>query len=312
MGITDIAFPHLGIYLENVPKNISVFGFTIAFYGMIIGFGVLAGILLATHDAKVTGQNPDVVWDFAIYAVIFSVIGARLYYVAFSWDTYKDNLLSILNTRNGGMAIYGGVIAAFITLFVYCKIKKVNPLQLGDSCVLGLILGQAIGRWGNFMNREAFGGYTDNLFAMRLPIEAVRAGDISEGIAAHIVEGTNYIQVHPTFLYESMWNVLILILLLLYRKHKKFHGEICLFYLGGYGLGRFMIEELRTDQLLIPGTGIAVSQMLSLCLVIFAVTLDIIMRVRIKNGRMNAHEPFHAEVGNESNVSEQEKNNKQD
>lgn len=291
MGIKDIAFPHLGIYLENVPKSIDVFGFPIAFYGMIIGLGVLAGILMAAHDAKVTGQNPDVVWDFAIYAVIFSVIGARIYYVAFSWDNYKDNLLSIFNTRNGGMAIYGGVIGAFITLFVYCKIKKVNPLQLGDSGVLGLILGQAIGRWGNFMNREAFGGYTDNLFAMRLPVEAVRAGDISEGIAAHIVAGTNYIQVHPTFLYESMWNVLVLVALLLYRKHKKFHGEICLFYLGGYGLGRFLIEGLRTDQLLIPGTTLAVSQLLSLCLVIFAVVTDIVVRVCIKNGKVKAYEP---------------------
>lgn len=291
MGIKDIAFPHLGIYLENIPKSIDVFGFSIAFYGMIIGFGVLAGILLAVHDAKVTGQNPDTIWDFAIYAIIFSVIGARIYYVAFSWDTYKDDLLSIFNTRNGGMAIYGSVIAAFITLFVYSKLKKVNPFQIGDSCVLGLILGQAIGRWGNFMNREAFGGYTDNLFAMRLPIEAVRANEITEDIAAHIVEGTNYIQVHPTFLYESMWNLFLLILMLCYRKRKKFHGEICLFYLGGYGLGRFVIEALRTDQLLIPGSDIAVSQLLSLCLVVFALSVDIFMRIQIRKGKMAAYEP---------------------
>lgn len=291
MNAGDIAFPHLGIYLENVPKDFSVFGFRIAFYGLIIGIGVLAGILLAVHDARVTGQNPDVYWDFAIYAVIFSIIGARIYYVVFSWDSYKDDLLSIFNLRNGGMAIYGGVIAAFITLFVYCKIKKLNPLQIGDSGVLGLILGQIIGRWGNFMNREAFGDYTDSLLAMRLPIEAVRSRDISENIAAHIVEGTNYIQVHPTFLYESMWNLLILILLLCYRKHKKFHGEICLCYLGGYGLGRFFIEGIRTDQLLIPGTDVAVSQVLSLCLVVFAVVADIVVRARIKKGKAKAYEP---------------------
>lgn len=282
MNAGDIAFPHLGIYLENVPKSFSIFGFSIAFYGVIIGIGVLAGILMAVHEAKVTGQDPDTYWDFAIYAVIFSVIGARLYYVAFEWEHYKDNLLSIFNTRNGGMAIYGGVIAAFITLFVYCKVKKQNPLQMGDTGVMGLILGQIIGRWGNFMNREAFGEYTDGLFAMRLPIEAVRSSDISEGIAAHIAEGTNYIQVHPTFLYESLWNVMILVLMLCYRKHKKFQGEICLFYLGGYGLGRFFIEGLRTDQLLIPGTQLAVSQLLSLCLVVFALAVDIIVRVRMK------------------------------
>ena len=118
MNAGDIAFPHLGIYLENVPRSFSVFGFEIAFYGLIIGIGVLAGILMAVHQAKVTGENPDTIWDFAIYAVIFSVIGARIYYVVFAWDYYKDNLLSIFNTRNGGMAIYGGVIGAFLTLFI--------------------------------------------------------------------------------------------------------------------------------------------------------------------------------------------------
>ena len=145
MNAGDIAFPHLGIYLENVPRSFSVFGFEIAFYGLIIGIGVLAGILMAVHQAKVTGENPDTIWDFAIYAVIFSVIGARIYYVIFAWDYYKDNLLSIFNTRNGGMAIYGGVIGAFLTLFLYCKIKKINPFRLGDLCVPGLILGQIIG-----------------------------------------------------------------------------------------------------------------------------------------------------------------------
>ena len=282
MNATDIAFPNIGIYLENVPKSFSVFVFSIAFYGLIIGLGVLAGILMAAHEAKVTGQNPDTYWDFSIYAVIFSVIGARIYYVVFAWDNYKDDLLSIFNTRNGGMAIYGAVIGAFLTLFIYCKIKKLNPFQMADTGVMGLILGQIIGRWGNFMNREAFGEYSDGLLAMRLPIEAVRSSDISDNIAAHIVEGTNYIQVHPTFLYESLWNLMILILMLCYRKHKKFQGEICLFYLGGYGLGRFFIEGIRTDQLLIPGTELAVSQLLSLCMVIFAVCVDFIVRFRLK------------------------------
>ena len=124
MGEMDIAFPNLGIYLRNVPEKFTVFGFDIAFYGLIIATGVLAGILMAVLMAKVTGQNPEIYWDFSIYAVIFSVIGARIYYVAFKWDEYKDNLLRIFNTRNGGMAIYGAVIGAFLTLFIYCRIKK--------------------------------------------------------------------------------------------------------------------------------------------------------------------------------------------
>lgn len=249
MNVGDIAFPHLGVYLKDVPKSFSIFGFNIAFYGLIIGIGVLAGILMAAHMAKVTGQNPDDYWDFAIYAVIFSIIGARIYYVVFSWDYYKDDLLGIFKLRNGGLAIYGGVIAAFATLFVYGRVKKKNPFLMGDTCMPGLILGQAIGRWGNFMNREVFGEYSDGLFAMRLPVEAVRARDISENIRAHIPEGANYISVHPTFLYESVWNLLVLVGLLCFRKHKRFDGELCLLYLGGYGLGRFIIEGIRTDTL---------------------------------------------------------------
>ncbi len=291
MNVGDIAFPNLGIYLENVPKVFNLFGLEIAFYGLIIAIGVAAGIKIAEHDAKVTGLDPDTIWDFAIYAVIFSMIGARLYYVVFKWDAYKDNLLEILNIRNGGMAIYGAVIGAFVTLFVYGKLKKKNPFQIGDSSVMGLILGQAIGRWGNFTNREVFGEYTDSLFAMRLPIEAVRSRDISPSIAEHITAGINYIQVHPTFLYESVWNFLILILMIFYRKHKKFHGEICLLYFAGYGLGRFVIEGIRTDTLFIPGTTIPVSQVLSLVMVVFAVVADIVIRSLIKKGKLSSYTP---------------------
>ena len=268
--------------MRNVPKSFSIFGLDIAYYGVIIGLGVLAGILMAAHQAKVTGQDPDTYWDFAIYAVIFSVVGARIYYVIFAWDYYKDDLLSIFQTRKGGMAIYGGVIAAFITLFVYCRIKKKNPLLMGDTAMPGLLLGQIIGRWGNFMNREVFGEFYDGLFSMQLPVAAVRARDISENIAAHIPEGANYINVHPTFLYESLWNLGVMVLMLVYRKHKRFDGELCLLYLGGYGLGRFIIEGIRTDTLFLPGTTIPVSQVLAMLMLIFAVAVDIAVRIRLK------------------------------
>ena len=240
-------------------------------------------MLTAVQIAKKTGQNTDDYWDFAIWAIIFSIIGERIYYVAFSWDDYKDNLIEIFKLRNGGLAIYGGVIAAFITLFGWCRIKKKNPLLFGDTAMPGLILGQAIGRWGNFMNREVFGDYYNGLFSMQIPIDAVRdKSDITDNIASHIPEGANYINVHPTFLYESVWNLLIFMVLLIFRKHKKFDGELCLLYLGGYGLGRFVIEGIRTDTLFIPGTTMPVSQVLALIMVIFAVVTDVIVRIRLK------------------------------
>lgn len=284
MNVTDIAFPNLGIYLNHVPKSFSIFGFQIALYGVIIGIGVLCGVLMAAHVAKKEKLNPDLIWDFAIYAIIFSIIGARIYYVVFQWDMYKNNLIGILNLRNGGLAIYGAVIAAFITLWVYCKVRKCSFLQIADVCVSGLVLGQVIGRWGNFTNREVFGEYTDNLLAMRLPVDAVRSVDISENIARHITEGTNYIQVHPTFLYESLWNLALLLIMLAYRQHKKFQGEMWLLYLGGYGLGRAWIEGIRTDTLFIPHTTLAVSQVLAVILFVVSLVADILIRRRLGRG----------------------------
>ena len=282
MDVMDIAFPNLGLYLENVPKTFSIFGFQIALYGVLIAIGVLSGVFMADAIAKKEMDSSDIIWDFAIYAIIFSILGARIYYVVFEWNMYKDNLLEVFNLRNGGLAIYGAVIAAFLTLYVYTRLKKLSFLQMVDVCVPGLILGQAIGRWGNFTNREVFGGYTDNLLAMRLPIEAVRGRDIPAELAAHILEGTNYIQVHPTFLYESLWNLFLLCVMLVYRKHKKFQGEIWLLYLGGYGLGRFWIEGIRTDQLYIMGTTLPVSQVIAVVCIVVAVAADVAVRYRIK------------------------------
>lgn len=283
MGANDIAFPYLGIYLKDLPKSFSIFGFPIAYYGLIIGIGVVLGVLMAVYVAGKEKLDPDIIWDFAIYAVIFSVIGARIYYVIFSWDIYKNDLLSIFNTRQGGLAIYGGVIGAFITLFVYCHIKKISPYKIGDCGVHGLVLGQIIGRWGNFFNREVFGGYTDCIFAMRLPVEAVRTQDISQAHIDGMVKmgDVNFIQVHPTFLYEGLWNLALLIFMLWYRKRKKYDGQMCLIYLGGYGIGRFIIEGIRTDRLLIPGTNIAVSQLLGMLMFIFSIVLNLVVRIII-------------------------------
>lgn len=287
-----IDFPNLGIHLKSVGDHITVFGFDIAYYGIVIGIGILAGLMLAVMEAKRTHQNVEDYYDLAIYGVIFSIIGARAYYVIFSWDMYKDDIKSIINIREGGLAIYGGVITAIIVVFIFAKIKKISPFLLFDTGGFGLITGQMIGRWGNFFNREAFGEYTNGLFAMRLPVDAVRSSDITTKMWNHAetVKGVMYIQVHPTYLYESMWCLMVLIIMLLYRKHKKFDGEVFLIYLLGYGLGRFWIESLRTDQLLLPKVGLPVSQLLAGTIVIVSAILIITGRkkaARIKSTESN-------------------------
>lgn len=298
MSVTDISFPGLGIYLKNVPKSFTVFGFEIAMYGIVIGLAVLLGFAICLKLAKKEQQNPDLYWDLAIYAVVFSIIGARLYYVIFSWDYYKDNLLSIFNIRGGGLAIYGAVIAGFLTCLIFCKIKKLSFFQIIDVCVNGLILGQIIGRWANFFNRECFGDYCSNFIRMILPVNAVRSGEITSNLLEHAetIDGISCISVHPTFLYESVWNLIILACMLLYRKHKKFNGEIALIYLGGYGLGRFIVEGMRTDQLKWFGSNVAVSQVLGILMFAGALVADIIIRVLIAKGKIKQDKDIQTET----------------
>lgn len=286
----DIRFPHLGIEIASLGKGITIGGFTIAFYGMIIAFGMVMGYLMTAFQAKRTGQEPDLYLDLALWDIVFAVIGARIYYVVFSWNYYKDNLLQIFNTRGGGLAIYGGVIAGVVTTIIFGKVRKQNFFQLLDTACVGLITGQIIGRWGNFCNREAFGGYTNGLFAMQLKESDVASSNLTHAVLKHIVEidGTRYIQVHPTFLYESLWNVGVLIILLLFTKHRKYNGQIFLIYLLGYGLGRVWIEGLRTDQLIFFGTGVAVSQVLSGVLVAVSAAILIYQYVKGRQERKTA------------------------
>lgn len=287
MTTPDISFPHLGIAIEHLQNSISIFDFRIAFYGIIIGIGMAAGLMVAMSDAKRRGQDPDVYVDFVLYAIIFSIIGARLYYVIFDWDYYKNDLWQIFNLRGGGLAIYGGVIGGILTLLVFTKKRKISFFSMADTAVLGLITGQIIGRWGNFFNCEAFGGYTDNLLAMRIKRSLVNPSMISQELIDNLIVegGVEYIQVHPTFFYESMWNLCLLIFMLWYRKRKRFDGEMLCIYLLGYGLGRTWIEGMRTDQLILFGTGIPVSQALSLCLAAVAAVSLVIAGRKIKNVR---------------------------
>lgn len=302
---TNINFPNLGIELKNVGTGFDVFGYRIAFYGMVIGFGMLCGWLVAEWMAKRTGQKTELYLDFALVAIVSAVIGARVYYVVFALDEFADNPFSVFNLRTGGLAIYGGVIAGLIAAVIYARIKKYSFWLLADTACVGLVTGQIIGRWGNFFNREAFGKYYDGLFAMQVNVmdtsgiyrnttsvsrleELYRGKEVTlERILeirnkAVTIGDATYIQVHPTFLYESFWNLCLLIILIVYTKHKKFDGEIMLLYLIGYGLGRVWVEGLRTDQLFLWGTPFAVSQLLSAVLVIAAVGIMIYKRRKLK------------------------------
>lgn len=278
MQYTDIRFPHLGIALSHVGRYVSIGGFQIMYYGIIIACGFFVGLLVAQREAKRTGQNPDIYMDYLLCMMIPAIIGARIYYVVFSWDYYKENITDIFRIRQGGLGIVGGVSMAILVLFIFARVRGQNALLMLDTMSMGLLVGQIMGRWGNFFNREAFGGYTDGPLAMQIPLGYFEQhGRVSEltgsGILDHLVtltvngEKLSYIQVHPTFLYEGLWNLLVLLVIFLCRKRKRFDGELLCLYLMGYGVGRFFIESLRIDQLTIGATGIAATQVV--CVLIF-------------------------------------------
>lgn len=267
----DVWFYNLGIKIERLPNvAISIFGTDIYWYAIIINLGIILGLIYVVYEAKKTNQNKDNYINFLLYALISAIVSARIYYVVFSWEYYKNDLLSIFNIRQGGIAIYGAIIGGLICSIIYTKVKKINFWLFVDTLSPGLVLGQAIGRWGNFFNREAHGGYTDNLFAMRYLKEGWNFNVPEE--AQVVIDGITYVQVHPTFLYESLFNISIFIFIFFYRRYKKFDGEIFILYLFLYGIGRFFIESLRIDQLQIGSSGIAISQVVSLVIIIFSIS----------------------------------------
>ena len=265
MRDATISFPLLGDWSIDPSASFTLFGRTFYWYGVIIAVGFILAMLYCARHCRRCGIEPDTLYDFLIWMIPLAIIGARLYYVIFQWSDYRGHPIDALKIWEGGLAIYGGVIAGLLTGIVWCRKKKIPFGAMADVCAPGLLIGQCIGRWGNFINREAFGRETTAFSRMGLTLP-----------------GRETVYVHPTFLYESLWNLMILILMLVYRKHKKFEGEICLLYFGGYGLGRFWIEGIRTDTLFIPGTTLAVSQVLSLCMVIFAVVTDVVVRIRLE------------------------------
>ncbi|MDR1532590.1 MAG: prolipoprotein diacylglyceryl transferase [Clostridiales bacterium] len=285
----DIWFHNIGLRFEEVSRSfrpvgglLELFGvnvgelqgllraaanFEIYFYGLTLMLAVLVGQIFALREAKRSGQDTEKYMDFPFYVIICAIVGARLYYVLFSWDAYKDNLLKIFALREGGLGVYGGIYLCVAMSAVYAKAKKIPYRLFLDTTVPSLAIGQAIGRLGNFFNREAFGGFTDSLFAMRCKAEQVFF--IPQEVAARIVtvQGVDYIQVHPAFLYEFALCVAVFVFFQIYKIHKKFDGEIFCLYLVLYGAGRALIESMRTDQLFLWGTGIPVSQLVSVLMI---------------------------------------------
>ncbi|MCL2199895.1 MAG: prolipoprotein diacylglyceryl transferase [Defluviitaleaceae bacterium] len=270
----DIWFPNLGIYFNNVPRiAISVFGFNIYWYSVIIAFGIFAAYFLAIWWVKKSGQKVDDYTDLLLLGVPLAILGLRLYYLAFNWDMYRgQNFIRVFfDFRSGGLAIYGGIIGAALAAAIMGMRKNIPFATMADTGAPSMLLGQVIGRFGNFFNREAFGGYTDGLFAMRIQEQQVHiARYITDEIRENIiyVNGAHYIQVHPTFLYEAAFNLALMIALIIYRPYKKFNGEIVLLYFLGYGIIRFIVESLRTDQMMLFNTGLPLNQVVA---VLFAV-----------------------------------------
>ena len=250
-----VLFPGLGLQLELNPIAFTLFGWTIHWYGVIIAAGFLLAVLYCSHISPRFGIKQDDLLDVLIAGVPLGIVGARLYYIIFYLDLFRkaDGSLdfgAMVRIWDGGLAIYGGVIMAVLVGVVVCRIKKISFFAMADVCVFGLLIGQAVGRWGNFVNVEAYGGETTLPWRM--------------GIVEYAANGTaRYLEVHPTFLYESLWNIVgLIVLIVIAKRWRKFDGQMFFSYLVWYGVGRGFIEGLRTDSLYFFGTGIRVSQML--------------------------------------------------
>lgn len=279
-----ISFPRLGWEFDINPTAFTVFGIDIQWYGIIITVGLVLAMLYCFPRMKRFGIDADRAIDAVIGGVIGGIIGARTYYVILRWDQYSGDWKSIFNLRNGGLAIYGGLIGAVVFGLLVCKLRKVKMLPMLDIAVIGFLIGQGVGRWGNFVNQEAFGANTGSIFGMT-------GGTIQQTIIneSAYLDGSMYqagleisekYAVHPCFLYESVWCLLGFALLALYSKRRKYDGQLLLMYLTWYGAERFVVEGLRTDSLMIGN--IRASQALSAVLVVVSVIIQIIMISRVK------------------------------
>lgn len=260
--MNTIAFPGLSIGPFKIYESFKILGLNIHFYGVIIALGIVAAYVFCSKIAKSYSVDAETLLDVLLVGLPSAIIGARLYYVVFSWDSYKDDFLSVFKIWEGGIAIYGAIIGAILGVVIYCRIKKVKITKILDTCSFGLLIGQMIGRFGNFVNAEAYGGKTTLPWRMELC-------DLG-------------ISVHPTFLYESLWNLgVFLLLIFFFKKRQKFEGEMFLTYISAYGLGRLWIEGLRSDSLYLGP--IRVSQLVALLCFLVAGSFVIYFRHKSTN-----------------------------
>lgn len=278
-----INFPNLNIHWENVGQKINLFGMEVTYFGILLGVAILFGIALTMWIAHRNGQEAEEYLNLSIFVIVFGIIGARVYYVLFGFEQFKGHWTKIFNMRSGGLAFYGALIAGIITVFIYCKRQGLIVWKVLDTIVPALLIGQILGKLGNFFNREAFGEYTDGIFAMQLPIDSVRAVDVTEKMRQNVekIDGVNMIQVSPLFLYEMVLCLILLIGLLIYKRFEVYKGEIFLLYVIGYGAGRFFIEMGRVDKLRTLIFHLPVSQVVAVLSVIIAMVL---LAVTYKSG----------------------------
>jgi len=283
--MTTVSFPGLGLDLSIDRVAFTVGPLTIYWYGIIVVSGIILAIAYAMHRSREFGIDPDKLLDVAMYSVIAGIVGARIYYVAFTWDYYKEHLNEIVQIWNGGIAFYGGIIGALVCAFLLCKLWKIPFISATDIALPCVLLGQGIGRWGNFMNVEAFGSYTESVLRMvspRVDEYLHMHPDLLPGFTPEEVLAMTDIPVHPTFLYESVWLILGFIVIMLYSKHRRFTGEMTLMYFAWNGFGRMFIEGLRTDSLMIGF--IRVSQALAIILVVVSAIALLRLRKRVAEG----------------------------
>lgn len=306
-----VSFPNMGIDLDISRVAFTVFHLPIYWYGILIATAFLVCVLWAMKDSKKYDLVPETVIDLMLFAAPAAIICARLYFVIFSWDNYKNDLVQIVNFRNGGLAIYGGIIGAVITAYFVAKYKKIPTFKLFDFAIPYVALGQAIGRWGNFFNQEAFGtntslpwGMTSSTIKTYLANNAQHLSEVN-GITVY-----PDLPVHPTFLYESLWDIAVFAFLMWMRKKKKFNGEVFCLYFVTYSLGRAVIEGLRTDSLMLGH--LRVSQILSVLLVVAFGAFILYKRSKLKNNLPEEDEVVESGYSGILKIMEEEENENTD